>query len=108
MVEDGKGCGRLGTKQEQTEYGSLCSVLWSSDAKGYHMIGTHNGCGHDGWNGGGWTATAGAFCAECPDCPGPAAEADPLWVAADQVVTPESTCVDRSGCSGLAHTCSSV
>merc|ERR1719321_891828 len=64
-----EGCGRLGTKQEQTEYGSLCSVLWSSDAKGYHMIGKHNGCGHDGWNGGGWTTTAGAFCAECPDCP---------------------------------------
>merc|ERR1719171_1546622 len=64
-----EGCGRLGTKQEQTEYGSLCSVLWSSDAKGYHMIGTHNGCGHDGWNGGGGRTTAGAFCAECPDCP---------------------------------------
>merc|ERR1719473_749498 len=33
------------------------------------MIGTHNGCGHDGWNGAASRTTAGAFCAECPDCP---------------------------------------
>jgi hypothetical protein len=66
-----EGCERLGTKEEQIEYGSLCAVLWSSDAKGYFMVGKHQGCGNDGWNNGGWTPTAGAFCAGCPDCPAP-------------------------------------
>merc|ERR1719420_2644770 len=64
-----EGCDRLGTKEEQIEYGSLCTVLWSSQTKGYFMIGKHAGCGQDGWNNGGWRATAGAFCAGCPDCP---------------------------------------
>jgi len=105
-----EGCGRLGTKEEQIEYGSLCAVLWSSDAKGYHMIGKHQGCGNDGWNGAG-RKTAGAFCAECPDCPGSNFRALPKrscheetkslqWYSYDSRAAAEEACL-AEGCGRL-------